>query len=88
MPPTPEAEASAAAAREKLYAAVESKDPPAAVQAVLGKGNFRQGLQDLADLVQSAPMVKQIAYGALEIAFAHEFPEMVQVIEEVHAGVL
>jgi len=55
---------------------------------VLGKGNFRQGLQDLADLVQSAPMVKQIAYGALEIAFAHEFPEMVQVIEEVHAGVL
>ena len=76
------------AAREKLYAAVESKDPPAAVQAVLGKGNFRQGLQDLADLVQSAPMVKQIAYGALEIAFAHEFPEMVQVIEEVHAGVL
>jgi hypothetical protein len=89
MPPTPEEEASAAAAREKVYAAVqESKDPPAAVQAVLGKGNFRQGLQDLADLVQSAPMVKQIAYGAFEIVFAYEFPEMVQIIEEVHAGVL
>lgn len=67
---------------------MESKDPPGALQAVLGKDNFRQGLQDLADLVQSAPTVKQIAYVAFQILFAYQFPEMIQVIEEVYSGVL
>ena len=88
MPPTPKEEEQAAAARRRLFAAVEQVEPPAAVQAVLGKENFREGLRDLAELVQCAPMVKQISYGAFEIVFAYEFPEMVQVIEEVHAGVL
>ena len=83
----PEADATGPEISEQIHKML-MKDPPAALTALLGKAQCRQGLQDVFDMLHSEVFIKQIGFGLVEMLLAAEFPEIVGIVMEVHGGYL